>query len=282
EQHVQRAGLVHLVCHDRLVHRSLDRRDRGVMQHAIDALDGAATGVQVRDAAADEAYLTSHRREVRPATGRQVVQHRDVVSRSDEVLHQVRADEARTPSDQIAHVISLGSAWSLPLQESGQRVRTPVAPPCPGAGRRLDCGANATGVSRRIPRVLQPSLVAGGGAHDTWFTFSHNGGATGSAAGVLVRGPDQSGVATLHAIRRQWETTDFDCNRSGRLRWARRAQATPRGRHAWGHVATLSRARGSRNATRLSTTDPLLGAPLCGTPVARRAWRTTAPSTRPS
>jgi len=34
-------------------------------------------------------------------------------------------------------------------------------------------------------------------------------------------------------------------------------------------VATLSRARDSRNATRLSTTDPLLAALLCGTPVAR-------------
>ena len=135
EQHVQRAGRVHLVCHDRLVHRSLDRRDRGVMQHAIDALDGAAAGVQVRDAAADEAYLTSHRREVRPATGRQVVQHRDVVSRSDEVLHQVRADEARTPSDQIAHVISLGSAWSLPL--AGIR---PARPDTYPATRSL-CGA---------------------------------------------------------------------------------------------------------------------------------------------
>ena len=44
-----------------------------------------------------------------------------------------------------------------------------------------------------------------------------------SAAGLLVRGPDQSGVATLHAIRRQWETTDLDCNRSARLRRARRA-----------------------------------------------------------
>jgi len=47
-------------------------------------------------------------------------------------------------------------------------------------------------------------------------------------------------------------------------------------------VATLSRARDGRIATRLSTTDPLLGAPLCGTPVARRSWRTTAPSTRPT
>jgi len=47
-------------------------------------------------------------------------------------------------------------------------------------------------------------------------------------------------------------------------------------------VATLSRARDSRNATRLSTTDALLGAPPCGTPVARRSWRTTAPSTRPT
>ena len=52
---------------------------------------------------------------VRAAAGRQVVQHRDVVSRSDEVLHQVRADEARTPSDQIVHVVPLGSAWSLSL-----------------------------------------------------------------------------------------------------------------------------------------------------------------------
>ena len=40
------------------------------------------------------------------------------------------------------------------------------------------------------------------GPQDTWFTFSHNGAATASAAGLLVRGPDQSGVATLHAIRR--------------------------------------------------------------------------------
>jgi hypothetical protein len=35
---------------------------------------------------------------------------------------------------------------------------------------------------------------------DTWFTFSHNGGGS-PAAGLLVRGPDSAGVATLHAIR---------------------------------------------------------------------------------
>jgi hypothetical protein len=40
------------------------------------------------------------------------------------------------------------------------------------------------------------------GPDDTWFTFSQNGVGSAPTAGVLVRGPDQSGVATLHALRR--------------------------------------------------------------------------------
>ncbi|HEY6156190.1 MAG TPA: hypothetical protein VIV88_02000, partial [Gemmatimonadales bacterium] len=40
------------------------------------------------------------------------------------------------------------------------------------------------------------------GPRDTWFTFSHNGGGSAQAAGLLVRGPDRAGIATLHAIRR--------------------------------------------------------------------------------
>jgi hypothetical protein len=44
------------------------------------------------------------------------------------------------------------------------------------------------------------------GPSDTWFTFSHNGGGS-PAAGLLVRGPDAAGVASLHAIRRAPELT---------------------------------------------------------------------------
>jgi hypothetical protein len=40
------------------------------------------------------------------------------------------------------------------------------------------------------------------GPHDTWFTFSHNGSGSAQVAGLLVRGPDAAGIATLHAIRR--------------------------------------------------------------------------------
>ena len=40
------------------------------------------------------------------------------------------------------------------------------------------------------------------GPNDTWFTFSQNGGGGTPTAGLLVRGPDASGVATLHAVRR--------------------------------------------------------------------------------
>jgi len=40
------------------------------------------------------------------------------------------------------------------------------------------------------------------GPRDTWFTFPQNGVGSAPAAGLLVRGPDQSGVAALHAIRR--------------------------------------------------------------------------------
>ena len=43
------------------------------------------------------------------------------------------------------------------------------------------------------------------GPRDTWFTFSQNGGGSAPTAGLLVRGPDPSGVATLHAIRREPE-----------------------------------------------------------------------------
>jgi hypothetical protein len=40
------------------------------------------------------------------------------------------------------------------------------------------------------------------GPDDTWFTFSQNGAGSAPTAGLLVRGPDQSGIATLHAVRR--------------------------------------------------------------------------------
>jgi len=40
------------------------------------------------------------------------------------------------------------------------------------------------------------------GPTDTWFTFSQNGVSGTPTAGLLVRGPDASGVATLHAVRR--------------------------------------------------------------------------------
>ena len=40
------------------------------------------------------------------------------------------------------------------------------------------------------------------GPNDTWFTFSRNGAGTAPAAGLLVRGPDQTGHAMLHAVRR--------------------------------------------------------------------------------
>jgi hypothetical protein len=40
------------------------------------------------------------------------------------------------------------------------------------------------------------------GPRDTWFTFSQDGAGSAPLAGLLVRGPDASGVATLHAIRR--------------------------------------------------------------------------------
>ena len=40
-------------------------------------------------------------------------------------------------------------------------------------------------------------------ASDRWFTFHRNGDASSTAAGLLVRGPDPSGVATLYAVRRE-------------------------------------------------------------------------------
>ena len=40
---------------------------------------------------------------------------------------------------------------------------------------------------------------------DRWFTFSQNGSAGPVAAGLLIRGPDPSGIATLYAIRRHPE-----------------------------------------------------------------------------
>jgi hypothetical protein len=40
------------------------------------------------------------------------------------------------------------------------------------------------------------------GPTDTWFTFSANGGGGPPTAALLVRGPDPSGLATLHAMRR--------------------------------------------------------------------------------
>ena len=38
--------------------------------------------------------------------------------------------------------------------------------------------------------------------NDTWFTFFQNGVGSAPTAGLLVRGPDQSGHAMLHAVRR--------------------------------------------------------------------------------
>ena len=65
----------------------------------------------------------------------------------------------------------------------------------------------AWGDSPRLRPVYGNALYAARlegypGPADTWFTFSQNGASSAPRAGLLVRGPDASGVATLHAVRR--------------------------------------------------------------------------------
>ena len=47
----------------------------------------------------------------------------------------------------------------------------------------------------------QMRMVGYPAASDWWFTLSRNGDSSAPAAGLLVRGPDPSGLAVLHAVR---------------------------------------------------------------------------------
>lgn len=64
----------------------------------------------------------------------------------------------------------------------------------PGDSSRLRPYYSDTRYAARLPGYP--------GASDRWFTFHRNGEGGPPAAGLLVRGPEPSGIATLYAVRR--------------------------------------------------------------------------------
>ena len=119
----ERSRRVHAMCGQGLAHRALDRRGRGLVQHALHVLHRTAADLGIRDAALDEMDAVGDRGEILPPPRRQVVQDHHLVPGGDKVLHHVRADEAGSARNQESHPLRFVRPDSCSLQESGQRSR---------------------------------------------------------------------------------------------------------------------------------------------------------------
>ncbi|KAG1248980.1 hypothetical protein G6F65_019318 [Rhizopus arrhizus] len=102
DQHVQEAAYVHLVGGDRIFQRTRHGAQRGLMQHEVHAVNGAAASIQVADIAFHEGKArpllgrnrSAHFIQVALVTGCVVVQAGDGVILLQEGFLQVRPDEA--------------------------------------------------------------------------------------------------------------------------------------------------------------------------------------------
>ena len=108
DQHVDKAGDIGGVGRNGIGDAARHRAERRLMQHVIDALTGAATGVEVADVALDEfepcplRWLDErlHLIEVALIAGRKIIQPDDPLIELEQRLQQIGADEAGDAGDQ--------------------------------------------------------------------------------------------------------------------------------------------------------------------------------------
>jgi len=116
DQHVQEAADVHLVGGDRVFQRTRHGAQRRLMQHEVDAFNGAAASVQVANIAFHEGKARpllgrdrgTHFIQIALVTGCEVVQARDGLVQLQQGFQQVRPDEA-------------GAAGHQPLARRGRQ-----------------------------------------------------------------------------------------------------------------------------------------------------------------
>lgn len=76
------------------------------MKHEVNAATGADAGGRVGDGAFNELDVFAETVEILTLAGREVVEDNDVVPSSDEMLDEMRSDEARAAGDEIPHMHS--------------------------------------------------------------------------------------------------------------------------------------------------------------------------------
>ena len=82
------------------VDRARHRRNRRLVQHVVDARDGASRDVEVGEVALEELDARDVR-EVAALAGDQAVDDADALAAADELFREVGADEAGAAGDEI-------------------------------------------------------------------------------------------------------------------------------------------------------------------------------------
>ena len=72
------------------------------MEHVVDISARASACRRIGDAALDDLHAAKGR-EILALAGREIVEHHDVVSFSDEVLDEMRSDESGAAGDEKTH-----------------------------------------------------------------------------------------------------------------------------------------------------------------------------------
>ena len=112
EQHVERALDVDRGRRQRVLHRARHGAQRALVEDDLDAADGRVHALVRAEVALDHLDVPPELCEVRPAAGREVVQHADVVASLEERLDEVRADEAGAAGDEDArHAGRSATTW---------------------------------------------------------------------------------------------------------------------------------------------------------------------------
>ena len=129
EQHVERALDVDGGRRQRVLHRARNGAERALVEDDLDAADGRVHALVRAEVALDDLDVPSELREVRPAAGREVVEHADVVAALEQRLDEVRADEAGAAGDEDA------------LHAAPRRRRGSWRRACPGRSSRSERSA---------------------------------------------------------------------------------------------------------------------------------------------
>ena len=98
-EHVERAQGVHLARSNRILDRTLDGGQRRLVEDEVDAQHRSDDLVWAPDVSLHDLQVGLEPSEVRPASGREVVENSDRVATLQEASNEVRADEAGATGD---------------------------------------------------------------------------------------------------------------------------------------------------------------------------------------